>query len=622
MWLFLLPMLVAQVPVDRAVLDAEQARAAGVPALTRFAQSRDPKAQRLAARALGRLEDTAQRVTLVPLLTSPNAGVRRSAAGAMAQLRVAHDYTALLRTERDPAVRAALFEAAGRARGADVQTEAMLTNALRAPNLIAATGAARGLESLLRLGGDSIRLQPATLAVIEGAFLANRDASLRQLLLLTLNRARYSTPALVAAATRDPHPEVRRLVARQSAAALANDPSPMVRYEALRFAATCNDAHGFLADVDEQVMLGAIEATGRREGCDRTRLAPLVTTGSTWRIRSLALVWAAMDDAERLRAIRTMAADTTWQVRVAVATAARLAKDSATVATLVRDSNPNVVIAAMTRAEDAVRNLRSEHAGLALASANLLMNQKTDLRPHQQRVVGAYLRLANDGTMTTRDPRVAILKLLGTLPDTSTNALLRDALNDRDPAIAAEAARILTLRTGTAVAAGTTVLPIPPMPPASYIRGLLGASARIRMRGLGTMTVDLLTSEAPVTVGVFAQLAESGQYNGLTFHRIVPNFVIQGGSPGADEYDGRTREFLRDEVGFARNARGTIGISTRGRDTGDGQIYFNLVDNVRLDRDYTVMATMRSGLDVMDRILEGAVIERIDIIRRPVSKRR
>jgi cyclophilin family peptidyl-prolyl cis-trans isomerase len=98
--------------------------------------------------------------------------------------------------------------------------------------------------------------------------------------------------------------------------------------------------------------------------------------------------------------------------------------------------------------------------------------------------------------------------------------------------------------------------------------------------------------------------------------------VIQGGSPGADEYDGRTREFLRDEVGFARNARGTIGISTRGRDTGDGQIYFNLVDNVRLDRDYTVMATMRSGLDIMDRIQEGAVIERIDIIRRPVSKRR
>jgi cyclophilin family peptidyl-prolyl cis-trans isomerase len=162
----------------------------------------------------------------------------------------------------------------------------------------------------------------------------------------------------------------------------------------------------------------------------------------------------------------------------------------------------------------------------------------------------------------------------------------------------------------------TTQLPIPPIPTAAYIRGLVGATARITMRGLGVMTVALLTEEAPVTVGVFAQLAESGQYNGLTFHRIVPNFVIQGGSPGADEYDGRTREFLRDEVGFARQVRGSIGISTRGRDTGDGQIYFNLVDNYRLDREYTTMATMRSGLAVMDRVQEGDVIERVEIIRR------
>jgi len=615
-------MLVAQVPVDRAVLDAEQARAAGVPALTRFAQGRDVRAQRLAARALGRLEDPAQRETLVPLLTARDAGVRRAAAGAMAQLRATHDYSSLLRTERDPEVRAALFEAAGRARITEANAEPTLVGGLRDLRAMGRLGAARGLESLLRLGGDSLKLQPSTLSGIEAAFLASTDASLRQILLLTLNRARYTTPALVTAARRDRHPEVRRLVARQSAAALANDPSPMVRYEALRFAATCADVYGFIADADEHVALGAIEATGRREGCDRARLAALVTTGRTWRMRSLALVWAAMEDAERLRAIRTMARDTIWQVRVAVATAARLAKDSATVATLVRDSNPNVVIAAMTRAEDAVRNLRSDHAGLALASANLLMNQQTELRPQLARVTGAYLRLAGDGSMTMRDPRVALLKLIGTVPDTSTNALLRDALYDRDPAIAAEAARILTARTGTAVAAGTTALPIPPIPPASYIRGLAGASARIRMRGLGTMTVNLLTDEAPVTVGVFAQLAESGQYNGLTFHRIVPNFVVQGGSPGADEYDGRTREFLRDEVGFARNARGTIGISTRGRDTGDGQIYFNLVDNVRLDRDYTVLATMRSGLDIMDRIHEGAVIERIDIIRRPAAKRR
>ena len=143
------------------------------------------------------------------------------------------------------------------------------------------------------------------------------------------------------------------------------------------------------------------------------------------------------------------------------------------------------------------------------------------------------------------------------------------------------------------------------------------------MQGLGTITVDLQTAEAPVTAGVFAQLAEAGKYNGLTFHRIVPNFVIQGGSPGADEYDARSHEFMRDEAGFARNVRGSIGISTRGRDTGDAQIYFNLVDNFRLDRDYTVLATIRGGLDVMDRVQEGDVIDRIEIVRlAPAAGRR
>jgi cyclophilin family peptidyl-prolyl cis-trans isomerase len=621
MWHILIPALLAQIPVDRAVLDAEHSRAAGAPALTRFAQGGDLRAQRLAARALGRLEDPSQRATLVPLLSSRDAGVRRAAAGAMAQLRADHDYVALVRTERDPTVRAALYEAAGRARSADARVEMALADALRGPNLVAVSGAARGLESMLRLGGQTRTLDSTTLRAIAGTFLAKPDPTLRQLLLLTLNRARYTTPALVAAASADRSPEVRRLVARQHAAVLATDPSPMVRYEALRFAATCAEVYPFIADGDEHVALGAIEATGRREGCDRSRLAPLVTGGRTWRIRALALVWAQMDDVALRRAIRTMAADSVWQVRVAVATAARLAKDSTTVRTLLQDPNPNVIIAAMTDADDALRNLSSTHSGLALASASLLLNQRTDLRPHMDRVVQAHQRLAADGSMTTRDPRVAIVKLFGTVSDTATNGLLRDALGDRDPAVAAEAARILSARTGATVVPRTTTLPVPSMPPAAYIRGLIGATARITMRGLGTMTVNLLTEDAPVTVGVFAQLAEAGQYNGLTFHRIVPNFVIQGGSPGADEYDGRTREFMRDEVGFARNARGTIGISTRGRDTGDGQIYFNLVDNVRLDRDYTVLATMRSGLAVMDRVQEGAVIERIQIIRAAGARR-
>src|SRR5262249_59034733 len=73
---------------------------------------------------------------------------------------------------------------------------------------------------------------------------------------------------------------------------------------------------------------------------------------------------------------------------------------------------------------------------------------------------------------------------------------------------------------------------------ADDLRRLLSARARLTIREVGAIELALFTSEAPATVLRFARLAEAGYYNGLTFHRVVPNFVIQGGSPGANEYVG------------------------------------------------------------------------------------
>ena len=136
------------------------------------------------------------------------------------------------------------------------------------------------------------------------------------------------------------------------------------------------------------------------------------------------------------------------------------------------------------------------------------------------------------------------------------------------------------------------------------------------IRGVGTFELALFTAQAPAAVLRFAHLAEAGYYNGLTFHRVVPNFVIQGGSPGATEYIGDA-SFMRDEVGLWPHVRGAVGISTRGRDTGDAQIFVDLVDNPRLDHDYTVFAQVLNGIDVVDQILEGDVIERIEIVVGP-----
>ena len=135
------------------------------------------------------------------------------------------------------------------------------------------------------------------------------------------------------------------------------------------------------------------------------------------------------------------------------------------------------------------------------------------------------------------------------------------------------------------------------------------------MKEAGSFTVELLPEAAPLTAARFVQLAESGYYRGLTFHRIVPNFVIQGGSPGANEYMG-TPGYIRDEVSALSHERGTLGISTRGRDTGDSQIFVNLVDNFRLDHNYTVFARVIAGMENVDSIQEGDVIEEIRVERR------
>jgi cyclophilin family peptidyl-prolyl cis-trans isomerase len=124
--------------------------------------------------------------------------------------------------------------------------------------------------------------------------------------------------------------------------------------------------------------------------------------------------------------------------------------------------------------------------------------------------------------------------------------------------------------------------------------------------------MKLFPFDAPTNASRFARLARAGTFNGLTFHRVAPFFVVQGPSPNANEYSAPDKPFARDELGVS-NIHGTVGLSTRGRDTADGQIYINTVDNVWLDHEYTVMGAITSGLEVFDRMQEGARIRRITI---------
>ena len=207
---------------------------------------------------------------------------------------------------------------------------------------------------------------------------------------------------------------------------------------------------------------------------------------------------------------------------------------------------------------------------------------------------------------------MAILNRLQAYGDTSQAINIQGYMRDFDPAIAQKAADILTAWDGKARTPSPQPLTRPGVT-VSMVNALRGKALRFYMQGLGYFDVGLDVDAAPLTAIRIARRAGEGYYNGLTFHRIAPNFVIQGGSPGANEYAGE-HFYMRDEPGL--HLRGTVGISTRGRDTGDAQIFVNLIDSPRLDHIYTVFGSVVAGMDVVDGTLEGDVIERVELVNR------
>ena len=194
---------------------------------------------------------------------------------------------------------------------------------------------------------------------------------------------------------------------------------------------------------------------------------------------------------------------------------------------------------------------------------------------------------------------------------------MRPYLTDFDTTVAKNTAALLTRWTGSPVEARPRPLPIQIEPLADYF---LADNLRLRVTmaassGGGSFVISLFPKETPATVARIVRRAREKYYDGHLLQRVEPNFVIQGGGPGASEYVGDDA-FMRDELGFHSHDRGTLGISTRGRDTGDAQVFINLVDNPLLDHEFTVFGQIIEGMDVVDRILEGDAIGTIEVLAR------
>lgn len=129
----------------------------------------------------------------------------------------------------------------------------------------------------------------------------------------------------------------------------------------------------------------------------------------------------------------------------------------------------------------------------------------------------------------------------------------------------------------------------------------------------GTFTIEFSGVASPINQANLAALARSGFYTGLSFHRVVPGFVVQGGDPRGDGYGG-PGYVVPCEWSNLRYERGTVGIALAGKDTGGSQFFVTQTPQPHLDARYTVVGQVGEGLDVIDLLLPGDIIESVEVI--------
>jgi cyclophilin family peptidyl-prolyl cis-trans isomerase/HEAT repeat protein len=572
--------------------------------------------------------------------------------------------------ERDPVVQAVYGQTLGRlaydGAEAHAQAERVLVDLLAQPAGEAGTTAAdarglalaRGLESLARRGSTLRAFDADTRAALAelaqwGRTSGGSDARqsgpttaaglaaarVRRAALLAYT-AGSTTPerSVLATGLSDPDHEVRRVAAR-GLAALADpvellgraliDSAPRVRWEALRTAAAlrasmgCEPLFRAASDTDDHVALLALdelaepcpEAAGQLDVLARGA-ADVPDPGRSWhRWAHAVAALATVAPHEAGSAVVVLSRHRSPFARAYAAPAAAARSDEALLRELARDPHPNVRLAAIRELVAAlghgadpvlVGQLSADDPQLVMTAAGLLAGS-----PQRAAAVPALLealsRFTEQRRDTSRDVRAALLERLGELGDPTRTADVVPYLVDFDPVIAGRAAELLTDWTGEPHTPEPVPLPLSAVPGPAELAELARSTVVLDMDSGGQIEIRLFPYLAPTNAARFARLTREGYFDGLTFHRVAPNFVIQGGSPGANEYWG-DGPYTRDEVGLAGNWRAAVGLSTRGRDTGDAQIYVNLVDNLRLDHQYMVFGEVIRGMDVVDRVLEGEII--------------
>jgi len=610
----------------------EDRRVAASPLLLEKLSAGQPAERVRAARALGRIQSPRQLDALAAALVDEERDVRLAALFAIGQLGLVPNQPVDARAV--DLVRPLL---------ADPDSEVI--------------GAALNALGKLATGVVPTRVAP---------LLAHEDAAVRSEAAFALFRCRFAPvwrlevtdpPVLpdvaaeaLIAAIGDPDPEVRFAAtyvfsrysdarARSALVEASTDPVERVRLFAVRGLGLVADARAIpalIARLDDDSAGVRVEAVGalRRAGAHDALQA--VVGDRSFHVRA-ALARALGDDSSgaSIEILHRLSGDASVSVRVAAIDALVLQPGQA----------PLDRIAAWARSDDwrirAAAARAAGHTGEAGVEVVRMTFSDKDLRVQAAVLTGLSGSDTADDVVTAaiarndlaiRGGAVALVQerahldrlgLLTAAYDTSSGDEWIEVRESIADALAGMDAADATLRRildedpapsvrGKAAAALNEPLPRaqpgPAYPVSPWIDVETPAGVHVDLETVhGTMRVKLFPDEAPIHVAAFLERVDAGFYDGLIWHRVVSNFVIQGGDPRGDGW-GSDGENLRDEINGVRYERGTLGMPKAGKDTGGCQLFITHVPTPHLDGNYTVFGRVVVGLEVIDAIEVGDVI--------------
>jgi cyclophilin family peptidyl-prolyl cis-trans isomerase/HEAT repeat protein len=514
------------------------------------------------------------------------------------------------------------------------------------------------------------KLRPLPVALIV-PYLEHADVDARRsaAYALTRSRAPSAVRGLLALETRggpvapatsptDTAAEIRSYIARglgesvsgdslgpQAIAALTRlikDPHPHVRVNAVRSLATYDERAREaliprLRDPDANVRIALAQTLGDvfKSRRDDWTTAWNADTGFTYRRFLLA---AAFRSDVKLPAIDPNATNPwqrnpDWRYRAAAAQAVAggtLADVDAVAAPLLRDNDARVRSAAYGTAAEWADSSASTGKPYNRASLRTALSDRdlfvrsTILGGLRQRARAADASVAFQAWRAAagdpeNDARLSALRVIATAwvnDSASFSPAFRDSLSTASaPADALERAVVRS----TSPFRWSQSTPAPARPRDWYVqqvKELVAADVSghpIRAQIVtdrGTVNIRFYSSDAPLTVANFTRLARSGYYNGVAFHRVVPNFVAQDGDPRGDG-SGGPGYAIRDELNRRWYDRGAVGMALSGPDTGGSQYFIAHSPQPHLDGHYTVFGHVTAGYDVLDAIVQGDRILRI-----------